>query len=168
MPIFEKIREEPRYPLNPRSNIDNYPLSIITTVLTIIQKKSYYMKFSTDKNDRYTVFSLLEEHLNSLNAPNLKSEFVLLNNEGVSNLIFDLSATKFVDSSGLSAILTANRLWKDEGLFILTGVNHPAVKKLIEISQLETILTVLQNVEEAVDYVFIEEIERDLRHSDED
>ena len=54
---------------------------------------------------------------------------------------------------------------------VIYGFFHilqPTVKKLIEISQLETILTVLQNVEEAVDYVFIEEIERDLRHSDED
>jgi anti-sigma B factor antagonist len=120
------------------------------------------MKFSTDKNDRYTVFSLLEDNLNSLNAPNLKSEFVLLNNEGVTNLIFDLSATKFVDSSGLSAILTANRLWKDEGSFILTGINHIAVKKLIEISRLDSILTIVPTVQESIDYAMMEELEREI------
>ena len=36
------------------------------------------MKFSLDKKDRYSVFQLDEENLNSLMAPNLKSEFVFL------------------------------------------------------------------------------------------
>jgi len=98
------------------------------------------MKYSVDKNDNYSILQLEEDNLNSLIAPNLKSEFVFLRNEGVQNLIFDLSAVKYVDSSGLSAILTANRLWKDFGSFILTGVAHPSVQKLIEISRLESIL----------------------------
>jgi anti-sigma B factor antagonist len=130
--------------------------------ITFYQKNVFFMKFSTDKNDRYTVFSLLEDNLNSLNAPHLKSEFVLLNNEGVRNLVFDLSATKFVDSSGLSAILTANRLWKDNGTFILTGINHAAVKKLIEISRLDSILTIVPTIQESIEYAMMEELEREL------
>ncbi len=120
------------------------------------------MKFTIDKTDRYTVFKLNEENLNSLMAPDLKSEFVLLNNEGVRNLIFDLSDVKYVDSSGLSAILTANRLWKDFGCFVLAAANSPAVKKLIEISRLESILTIIPTVEESIDYVFMEDIEKEL------
>ena len=89
------------------------------------------MKFTLDKTDRYTIFRLHEENLNSILAPDLKSEFVFFSNEGVRNLILDLSDVKYVDSSGLSAILTANRLWKDYGSFVLTGANHPAVKKFI-------------------------------------
>ena len=65
------------------------------------------MKFSVDKQDAYTIFHLDEENLNSLVAPDLKSEFVLLSNEGITSLIFDLGNVKYVDSSGLSAILTA-------------------------------------------------------------
>jgi anti-anti-sigma factor len=120
------------------------------------------MKFSVDKNDKYTVFSLLEENLNSGIAPNLKSEFVVLSNEGVQNLILDMSGVKFVDSSGLSAILTANRLWKDNGSFILTGIGHPSVKKLIEISRLDTILSIIKTVSESIDYVKMGELEREL------
>ena len=78
------------------------------------------------------------------------------------NLILDLSDVKYVDSSGLSAILTANRLWKDYGCFVLTGANHPAVKKLIEISRLESILTIIPTSEEAIEYVFMEDIEKEL------
>ncbi len=120
------------------------------------------MKFSVNKQEKYTVLSLEEETLNTLLAPSLKSEFVILRNEGVRNLILDLSNTSFVDSSGLSAILTANRLWMDEGSFILTGIDHENVKKLITISRLDSVLTIIPTVQESIDYVLMEEIEREL------
>lgn len=120
------------------------------------------MKYSVDKQDKYVVFSIQEENLNAFIAPNLKSEFVILKNEGVSNLILDLTTVKYVDSSGLSAILTANRLWGEEGVFVLTGVQSKSVKDLIEISRLENILTIIPTVSESIDYVFMEEIEKEL------
>lgn len=130
-------------------------------------KVNVFMKFTIDKQDRYTVFSLKEENLNTILAPSLKSEFVIMINEGVQNLILDLSAVTFVDSSGLSAILTANRLWSEERSFILTGIKHDSVKKLITISRLDSVLTIIPTVQESVDYVIMEEIEREL-NSDED
>jgi len=120
------------------------------------------MKYAVDKQEKFTVFKLEEENLNAVIAPDLKSEFVILKNEGINNLIFDLSEVKFVDSSGLSAILTANRLWKEEGSFLLAGNLSKSVKNLIEISRLDTILTIIPTVEEAIDYVFMEEIEKEL------
>lgn len=126
------------------------------------------MRYNIDKEEKYSTFQLQEENLNSLIAPNLKSEFVFLRNEGVKNLIFDLSEVKYVDSSGLSAILTANRLWKDYGSFVLTGIDHPSVARLIEISRLETILSIKSNVGEAIDFVCTEEIERALDKEIED
>ena len=124
------------------------------------------MKISLDKQDHYALFQLIEDNLNSLIAPGLKTEFIFLRNEGVRNLIFDLSNVQYVDSSGLSAILTANRLWKGYGSFILTGAIHDSVKRLIEISRLETILTIIPTKEEAIDYVMMEEIERELNEEE--
>ena len=121
------------------------------------------MEYSINKQEKYAVFSLKEDNLNSVVAPSLKSEFVILANEGVENLIFDMAEIKFVDSSGLSAILTADRLWKKLGSFILTGVKHPSVKKLIEISRLNSILTIIPTVEESIEFVFMESLERELK-----
>lgn len=120
------------------------------------------MKYVIDKKEQYAVFRLEEENLNSLLAPKLKSELVIIANEGVRNLIFDLSAVQYVDSSGLSVILTANRLWKPLGSFVLTGVENPNVKKLIEISRLDSVLTIIPTVQESIDYIFMEELERQL------
>lgn len=125
------------------------------------------MKFTLDKQDSYAVLSLDEENLNSLIAPDLKSEFIFLRNEGVRNLIFNLSQVKYVDSSGLSAILTANRLWKDYGSYVITGIQHPSVEKLIKISRLDTILAIVPTVAESIDYVNMEDAERELASSEE-
>ncbi len=126
------------------------------------------MKISLDKKDRYSIIKLEDENLNSILAPDLKSEFVFLRNEGVKNLIFDMSEVKYVDSSGLSAILTANRLWNNYGAFVITNVVHPAVKKLIEISRLETILTIVPTLQESEEYVMMEELQKELSESEEE
>ena len=122
------------------------------------------MKYSIDKQEKYTLFTPQEENLNLLIAPKLRSELYKLHSEETPHLILDLSHVKFVDSSGLSAILTGYRLWKDlPGSFVITGVQHSNVKKLIEISQLQSTLTILPTLDESIDYIFMEDIERQLR-----
>lgn len=121
------------------------------------------MKFSLDKHEKYVVFKLEESKLNSLIAPIVKSEFILINAEGLRNVIMDLSEVKFCDSSGLSSLLVAHRLCKTAGgTFAVTGL-QPTVEKLIKISQLESVLTIVMTVEEAVDLIFMEEIEKELK-----
>ena len=126
------------------------------------------MKYSIDKQYQYAIMTLEEENLNSILAPDLKSELVIFKNEGLTNLVISLAKVKYIDSSGLSAILTGNRLWKENGSFILTEINHSSVKKLIEISRLESILTIIPTIEESLDYVLMDEIEKELNASTEE
>ena len=125
------------------------------------------MKYSVDKQDRYTIFKLNEDKLTSVHAPVLKSDLVLLHNEGVKNLVFDLSAVEFVDSSGLSAILTGNRLYKSGGSFVVTGIEHPHVKNLISISKVDTVLDIIPTLEESVEFVYMEDLQRELMEGEE-
>ena len=79
------------------------------------------------------------------------------------NIILDLSAVKYSDSSGLSSLLVGHRLCKNsEGSFIITGLNEN-ITRLITISQLENVLSIVPTVEEAIDIVFMEEIEKELK-----
>ena len=130
--------------------------------------KPQTMKFSVDKQERHTVFTIQESNLNTVVAPELKSEFVLLANEGVNNLIVDLSPVEYIDSSGLSAILTANRLWKDLGSFILTGKMQSNVERLITMSRLDSVLTIIPTVEESIDYAYMEDLQRELTKESEE
>ena len=120
------------------------------------------MNITIEKEDQYCVVTVGEEKLNTMYAPELKSKLVLLNSEDNINIIMNLENVKFVDSSGLSAILIANRLCTDSGgSFVIANVQDN-VLKLIKISQLDNILNITSSLKEAVDYVMMEEIERDI------
>ena len=109
------------------------------------------MSFQIEKTEKYTIIKLQAEKLDSNLAPALKSELVVLNTDGVKSIVIDLTQTRYCDSSGLSAILVANRLCKNSnGTFVLTGLQDP-VKKLISISQLDTILNITNTLKEADD-----------------
>ena len=124
------------------------------------------MSFQIDKTDKYTIIKLLAEKLDSNLAPSLKSELVVISTDGAKNIIIDLSDTRYCDSSGLSAILVANRLCKNaNGSFVLCSIQE-AVKKLISISQLDSILKITNTAEEAVNYIVMEEVDRELGEDD--
>jgi anti-sigma B factor antagonist len=115
------------------------------------------MEFKIEKLEKYTLIQVLEEKLDTNVSPSLKSELVLISGKGEKNIILDLSNCRYCDSSGLSAILVANRLCKNaNGTFVLTGLND-AVDRLITISQLDTVLNIAYSTEEAVDIVNTEE-----------
>jgi anti-sigma B factor antagonist len=108
------------------------------------------MEFKIEKLENYTLIQVQEEKLDTHIAPTLKSELVLVSGNGEKNIILDLGNVRYCDSSGLSAILVANRLCKNaNGTFVLTGLNE-AVERLITISQLDTVLNITNTVEEGV------------------
>jgi anti-anti-sigma factor len=124
------------------------------------------MKYTIDKQEKYSLLRLHEEKLDSSVAPSLKSELITLHAEGVKNIILDLSEVKYTDSSGLSALLVGNRIVQEEGgIFILTCLSEHTMM-LIKISQLDSVLNILPTVEEGVDSVFMHEIEKDLKDTD--
>src|SRR5436190_24334530 len=121
------------------------------------------MKFTVDKHEKYILLKLNESKLNSLITPQLKSELILINTEGQRNIILDLSQVKFADSSGLNSMLVGHRLCKNaEGSFILTGLNE-AVSRSVTISQLDNVLSIMPTTKRAIDLIFMEEIEKELK-----
>ena len=109
------------------------------------------MDFTVNQNNGTAVVKTNVEKLNASNASELKAELVLLNKNSVNNIVIDMSGTKYCDSSGLSAILGANRLCKDtNGKFVLCGL-MPNVQKLIEIAQLDKVLTIVDTSKTALE-----------------
>ncbi|MCE4564887.1 STAS domain-containing protein [Maribellus sp. CM-23] len=107
------------------------------------------MTFDIQKCGSYTLVKVNADRLDTNNAPDLKSELVLVNNEGEKNIVLDLSNVTYCDSSGLRAVLVANRLCEDAiGTFILCGL-QPDVENLVKISMLHTVLLITDTAEEA-------------------
>lgn len=124
------------------------------------------MNFEVVNNDKYTVIKSKVEKLDTNCAPELKSELVYLNKQNIRNIVLDLSETRYCDSSGLSAVLVANRLCNNSsGTFVLTGLQEP-VMKLITISQLQTVINITPTLDEASDLVMMEEVERGVNEQE--
>lgn len=107
------------------------------------------MDYEVIKHEGYTLVKVLADRLDTNIAPDLKSELVLINGNGEKNIILDISECEYCDSSGLSAILVANRLCENSmGTFVLTGL-QPDVEQIIRISMLHTVLIITKTCREA-------------------
>ena len=109
------------------------------------------MNFETKRIGDITVFKLNEKRLDTSISGLLKGEFtMILKVEGVNKLIVDLSEVESCDSSGLSAILVANRIISaNEGQIRLAAPSEK-VHNLIRITQLDRVLPVTVTVEQAL------------------
>jgi anti-anti-sigma factor len=124
------------------------------------------MKFSVENEDKYSVIVSQVEKLDSLSAPDLKSEILYLTKSGVRNIIVDMGQSRYCDSSGLSALLTGNRLCKELGGTFAISNLQPGVEKLVSISQLDSVFNITPTRNESIDIVLMDEIERELGNSE--
>ncbi|MGB9664541.1 MAG: STAS domain-containing protein [Ignavibacteria bacterium] len=108
------------------------------------------MNFEIKHIDDIIIFKLNERKMDTTISGLLKGEFTILcQAENVRKLIIDLEKVELCDSSGLSALLLAQRQIREKGGAIrLINVNEK-VHNLIKISFLENVLPVCNSQEEA-------------------
>jgi len=108
------------------------------------------MKFEVSKNTQHTVIKIRERKLDVSVSPELKGEFILLCRPTLKSLIVDLTDVEFCDSSGLSALLIAERQMRGHGgKVILVGV-HKKVMALLKISQLDRVFQIFDSLAKVV------------------
>ena len=107
------------------------------------------MKFEISKNTQHTIIKLRERKLDVSVSPELKGEFILLCRPTLKSLVVDLTEVEFCDSSGLSALLIAERQMRGHGGKVsLVGV-HKKVMALLKISQLDRVFQILDSLPKA-------------------
>ncbi|MBK7104096.1 MAG: STAS domain-containing protein [Ignavibacteriae bacterium] len=109
------------------------------------------VNFEFKKIDDVAIFKLHEKTFDASIAGLVKGELtILLSNEDIQKLVFDLSEIEYCDSSGLSAILLSFRILQTNDGHIRLAAPQKNVRTLIEISQLNRVLPIKETVEEAV------------------
>ncbi|MFU8858817.1 MAG: STAS domain-containing protein [Cyclonatronaceae bacterium] len=112
------------------------------------------MKFEIEQDDNVTIMTLKGSKLDTKIAAELKSQFILLSKAGESgHLILDLSSVNFADSSGLSALLLAHRLYRDADRKLILCNMTDRVNKLLEISQLTSVFTISSDKASALEHI---------------
>jgi anti-anti-sigma factor len=100
------------------------------------------MHFETQKNGAAVTLKLKEKKLDSAISPQLKGEFLILCKPKVETLIVDLADVDFCDSSGLSALLIADRKMKEHGGKVQLINVHKKVSSLLRISMLDRVFEI--------------------------
>lgn len=107
------------------------------------------MNFTLNHTGSIAIIVSGVEKLNALYAQELKDMLLQLQKNGVNQVVLDLGASRYCDSSGLSAILLGNRICKEaSGKFVLCGLQEN-VEKLIQMAQLDKVLTITKNQQQA-------------------
>lgn len=108
------------------------------------------MNFKIEQRDRATIFRPNEKRLDSVIAPDLKAEFLILAQPDVKTLVLDLSEVEYIDSAGLSALLLAQRQQvHHHGDMRISGASEE-VRSLLALTALDRVFPMYQTVEEAL------------------
>jgi len=108
------------------------------------------MNFDVKKQGPATVLKVKERKLDASVSPELKGEFLILCTPETSQLVIDLSEVEFCDSSGLSALLIAERKMRENGGVVKLAGLHKKVLTLIKISHLDRAFQIYDTVAKAV------------------
>jgi anti-anti-sigma factor len=100
------------------------------------------MKFDTRVNGSSATLVLKERKLDSTIAAEMKGEFLILCTPKIMTLTVDLGAVEFCDSSGLSALLIADRKMKEHGGKVRLTHAHKKVVALLKISMLDRVFEI--------------------------
>ena len=109
------------------------------------------MKFEIEKNGKATILRLRGKKLDAAASAGLKAEFLLLCKPKVANkLIIDMQEVEFCDSSGLSALLIADRTMREHGGSVCLVHVHKKVLDLMKISQLDRVFSIHKKIDDAL------------------
>ena len=98
--------------------------------------------FETESLKWRTLLRLNFEKLDTQVSPQLKAEFLVICRAPIKKLVVDMSSVKSCDSSGLSALLVAERMMRELKGEIHLVVPNPDVRNLFRITQLEKVFTI--------------------------
>ncbi len=109
------------------------------------------MNFFIEEFDDVKVLRLRDERLDSMIAPDLKAQLLVLFKNKKSKILLDLSNVSYVDSSGLGSILFGLRQARElDTEFAVCGAQK-SVKNLIQIAHLTNVIPLYENDSKALE-----------------
>ena len=125
------------------------------------------MNYTIEKNEQFALIRLAESQFGEEVSTTFEMLSRSLFREGYSNIIVDMASVESVDQTGMATIRRINRQCINEvGLLVLVTKNEDLITVLDSANISD--LTILPTVEEAVDAVFMNELENDFRSEEDD
>jgi len=109
------------------------------------------MNLKTEKKNDIMVINVKEERLDAHNSGDLKNEMQKLFTEGNKNILVDLKDVRFIDSSGLGALVSGfKNAISHQGNLKLSSL-QPQVKSMFELTRLHRVFEIFASTSEALD-----------------
>jgi anti-sigma B factor antagonist len=108
------------------------------------------MHVDIKKTGTATTMRIKERRLDANVSPELKGEFLVACTAQTKELIVDMSDVEFCDSSGLSALLIAERKMRENGGVVKLVAPQKKVLQLIKISHLDRAFQIFESMAKAV------------------
>ena len=108
------------------------------------------MNLKTETADNRTIVFVREERLDAHNSDDLKTEMNRFFDSGAKNLIIDLREVRFIDSSGLGALVSGfKNASTRQGSLKLSGL-QTQVRSMFELTRLHRVFDIYPNTDEAL------------------
>ena len=108
------------------------------------------MLTTVESRDAVTLIQIQEERLDAHNSSDLKGQMLTLFEEGKNNMVVDLQGVRFVDSSGLGALVSGfKNASARNGNLKLCGL-QPQVKSMFELTRLHRVFEIFPDLTQAL------------------
>ena len=109
------------------------------------------MQLKISEKEETVIITIEEERMDAHNSGNLKERMLQLFDEGKCQLVIDLAAVRFIDSSGLGALVSGfkNASARDGSLKLCCL--QPQVRSMFELTRLHRVFEIFTTLEEALD-----------------
>lgn len=109
------------------------------------------MQLKINEKEETVIITVEEERMDAHNSGNLKERMLQLFDEGKYQLVIDLTNVRFIDSSGLGALVSGfkNASARDGSLRLCCL--QPQVRSMFELTRLHRVFEIFTTLEEALD-----------------
>jgi anti-sigma B factor antagonist len=107
------------------------------------------MKLNLEKINGYSVLAIQDERIDAHNSGDLKEYLLQLIEAGEKQIIVQLEHVRFIDSSGLGALLSGNKhIIAKSGTLALTNIQQQ-VLSMFELTRLNRVFEIYADLSEA-------------------
>lgn len=111
------------------------------------------MNLNQEKINGYCVLTIQDERIDAHNSSDLKGNLLQLIESGEERIIVNLRHVRFIDSSGLGALLSGNKhIIAKSGKFALTNIQKQ-VLAMFELTRLNRVFDIYADIDEACNNV---------------
>jgi len=107
------------------------------------------MRIDTRKSDDLLIITPLDNRIDASIAPDFKGHMLNWINEGSTRILLDLYHVEFIDSSGLSVLVSTLKALGGKGELMLCSICE-TVMNLFRLTRMDRIFKIYPSVEEAL------------------